>query len=88
MTSSRPPPTLSPGPTVTGFAVRANLQRSRLFRSGATMTAQAVAAAGYWALKRGRKLVVPGLLNKIQLQALRISPRPFVVKIARALLSS
>ena len=80
--------TLSPGPTVTGFAVRANLQRSRLFRSGATMTAQAVAAAGYWALKRGRKLVVPGLLNKIQLQALRISPRPFVVKIARALLSS
>ena len=52
------------------------------------MTAPAVAAAGYSGLKRGRRLVVPGLLNKIQLQSLRISPRRLVVKIARALVSS
>lgn len=80
--------TLSPGPTATNFPARANMERSRLFRPGATMTAQAVAAAGYSALKRGRRLVVPGLINKIQLQSLRISPRPWVVKIARALIAS
>jgi uncharacterized protein len=80
--------TLCPGPTATGFAARANMQLSRLFRPGTTMTAPAVARAGYSALQRGRRLVVPGLLNKIQLQSLRISPRPLVLKIARALMSS
>ncbi|HEU5262898.1 MAG TPA: SDR family oxidoreductase [Gemmatimonadales bacterium] len=80
--------TLCPGPTATGFAFRANMQRSRLFRAGATMTARAVAAAGYSALKRGQRLVVPGLFNKIQLQSLRISPRHWVLKVARALISS
>lgn len=77
--------TLAPGPTATGFAVRANMQR---FRLGATMTARAVAAVGYSGLKRGRRLVVPGVINKLQLQSLRISPRPWVVKIARALFAS
>jgi short-subunit dehydrogenase len=80
--------TLAPGPTATGFALRAKMQRSRLFRPGTTMTARAVAAAGYSALKRGRRLAVPGLMNKIQLQALRISPRPWVLKISRALIAS
>ncbi len=80
--------TLAPGATATGFAARANMQRSRLFRRGATMTAHAVAAAAYSGLKRGRRLVVPGVINKIQLQSLRISPRPWVVKIARALFAS
>jgi|SRR5436190_1965414 len=80
--------TLSPGPTTTGFAARADMQQARLFRPGMTMTAAAVAAVGYAGLKRGRRLVVPGLLNKIQLQALRVSPRRLVVKIARALVSS
>jgi short-subunit dehydrogenase len=80
--------TLAPGPTATGFALRAKMQRSRLFRPGTTMTARAVAAAGYSALKRGRRLAVPGLMNKVQLQALRISPRPWVLKISRALIAS
>lgn len=80
--------TLNPGPTATGFAARANMERSRLFRLGTTMTAQQVAAAGYSALQRGRRFVVPGLMNKVQLQSLRISPRPWVVKIARALIAS
>jgi uncharacterized protein len=52
------------------------------------MTAQAVARAGYSALQRGRRLVVPGLLNKIQVQSVRISPRRLVLKIARALVAS
>lgn len=80
--------TLAPGPTATGFAARANMQGSRLFRLGTAMTAEAVAAVGYAGLKRRRRLVVPGVINKIQLQSLRISPRSWVVKIARALFSS
>jgi short-subunit dehydrogenase len=80
--------TLAPGPTATGFALRAKMQRSRLFRPGTPMSARAVAAAGYSALKRGRRLAVPGLMNKIQLQALRVSPRPWVLKLSRALIAS
>jgi short-subunit dehydrogenase len=52
------------------------------------MTAHAVAAVGYFGLKRGRRLVVPGVINKIQLQSLRFSPRPWVVKIARAMFAA
>ena len=80
--------TLAPGPTATGFAARANMQRSRLFRLGTPMTARAVAAAGYAGLRRGRRLVVPGVINKLQLQSLRMSPRPWIVKIARALFAT
>jgi hypothetical protein len=80
--------TLAPGATATGFAARAKMQRSRLFRLGTTMSADGVADAAYSGLKRGRRLVVPGMINKIQLQSLRISPRHWVVKIARALFAS
>jgi short-subunit dehydrogenase len=79
--------TLSPGATATGFAARAGMQRSRVFRNGTTMSARAVAAAGYAAFKRGRRLVVPGLLNKMLVQSVRLSPRFMVLKIARALLA-
>jgi uncharacterized protein len=80
--------TLAPGPTATGFAARANMQRSRAFRMGTTMAPEAVAAVGYSGLMGGRRLVVPGAINKIQLQSLRISPRPWTVKIARVLFAS
>ena len=77
--------TLCPGPTDTGFAARANVTGSRLFHIGGRTSAAAVAAAGYRAMKQGRRLVIPGALNQLQVQAVRISPRAAVLKIARAL---
>ena len=76
---------LCPGPTATGFAARAGNRRSRLFALGAVMDAATVARAGYDGMNEGRRLVVPGLTNKIVAQAVRFSPRGLVTAIARRL---
>jgi len=74
---------LCPGPTSTGFESRAGMQQTKLFQSGRVMNARDVAEAGYRGLLRGRRCVVPGFWNKVFMQAVRISPRRLVVKIAK-----
>jgi len=74
---------LCPGPTATGFESRAGMQQSKLFQSGRVMSARDVAEAGYHGLMRGKRCVVPGFWNKVLIQAVRISPRRLVVKIAK-----
>jgi short-subunit dehydrogenase len=65
---------LTPGATRTEFAGTAGLEQSRLFRAGAA-SAPEVARAGYRGMQRGCVIVTPGLLNKLMVQALRVSPR-------------
>jgi short-subunit dehydrogenase len=76
---------LCPGPTETGFSARAGNQRSRLFAFGVVMDAYSVARAGYEAMKAGQPLVITGLVNKLLIQSLRISPRRLVTKFVRKL---
>ncbi|HEU4698826.1 MAG TPA: SDR family oxidoreductase [Gemmatimonadales bacterium] len=76
---------LAPGPTHTGFAERAGVSQSRLFRLGLVADVAAVADAGYAGFRRGRRVVVPGLLNKVQVQALRLAPRRLVARVAAAM---
>lgn len=76
--------TLCPGPTRTRFQIRAELTETRLF-NGVVMSAESVAACGYRGLQRGTLVVVPGLWNKLLALGSRISPRRFVVKVARRL---
>ncbi len=76
---------LCPGPTETGFAARAGNQRSRLFALGLVMDAGSVARAGYEGMKAGRRLVITGLINKLVIQSLRISPRRLVTALVRKL---
>jgi uncharacterized protein len=76
---------LCPGPTRTGFGERARMKESRLLEVKWVMDAPAVARAGYEGLKAGRTLVVPGLMNKVGVQVLRISPRRVVARVVRAM---
>ncbi len=74
---------LCPGPTRTGFAEVAGMGQSNLFSSPTVMEVEPVALAGWRGMKRGKAVVVPGLPNKLLLQAIRISPRWVLRRITR-----
>jgi uncharacterized protein len=76
---------LCPGPTSTGFQDRAHVEKSRLFKLTRVARSADVAQAGYDGMLAGRRLVIPGLMNKITAQSIRISPRASVLKIVRFL---
>jgi short-subunit dehydrogenase len=77
---------LCPGPTATDFQRRAKIERVRLVRSKiGVMSARQVAEIGYRGFLEGKVIVIPGLLNKIGAQSVRISPRAVVRKVARKL---
>jgi short-subunit dehydrogenase len=77
---------LCPGPTRTGFQAEAKIEESRLVRGPLLMESAAVARAGYQGMMRGRTVVIPGLLNWLLAQAVRITPRRLVTAISRALI--
>jgi hypothetical protein len=77
---------LAPGPTATEFATAANLENKLLFRLG-TLSATAVAQAGYRGFRRGRSIVIPGLKNKLLAAVVRFSPRTAVRKVVKRLQS-
>ena len=76
---------LCPGYTETAFAARASeLQRPRLF-SGPMGTANAseVARYGYDAMKKGKRVAIPGWMNRLGAWSVPFSPRGMVLKITR-----
>lgn len=73
---------LCPGPTATEFQKAAGFARARLFPGPLVMDARSVARAGYDGMRRGRRVVIPGLANRLMVQALRISPRRLVTAVA------
>lgn len=80
---------LCPGPTATDFQRRAKIEGIRLVKSKfAMMTAREVAEIGYRGFLEGKVIVIPGLLNKIGAQSVRISPRAMVRKVTRKLQES
>lgn len=78
---------LCPGPTATDFQRRANAESIRLVKSKLMpmMTARKVAEIGYQGFLAGKVIVIPGLVNKIGAQSVRISPRAMVRRITRRL---
>src|ERR1043165_5045854 len=79
---------LCPGPTETGFAAVADMTTTRLFNVAKPMSSADVAPAGYAAMKRGRRVVIPGVKNKLLTQSVRVSPRRLVTTIVRKLQES
>jgi len=79
---------LCPGPTETGFAAVADMTTTRLFNVAKPMSSADVARAGYAAMKRGRRVVIPGVKNKLLTQSVRVSPRRLVTTIVRKLQES
>jgi len=68
--------TLCPGATATEFAKRAGIEDIPLFRyKCGVMDAGAVARAGYRALKRGQRSIVPGIANKMTVYSIKFAPR-------------
>ncbi|MGA2668203.1 MAG: SDR family oxidoreductase [Ignavibacteria bacterium] len=73
---------LCPGPTGTGFQERSHVETTRLFAFN-VMDAKTVASIGYRGLMKGKTIVIPGIMNKMLIGSMRISPRKLVVKIIR-----
>lgn len=65
---------LCPGPVPTEFAQRAGADSS-LAPDLLTQSPEAVAEAGYRGLMAGRRVVVPGALNKLAIWGIRLTPR-------------
>jgi short-subunit dehydrogenase len=78
---------LCPGPVPTGFQTRAGFGDGIAMTSGVLpmLSAAVVAKAGYAAFRRGKRVVVPGLVNKIGAAGTRIVPRGTAAKIAGSL---
>jgi short-subunit dehydrogenase len=49
------------------------------------MTSEEVAKVGYHGFMQGRRLVIPGLINKIGVHSTRLSPRAVTAQVARML---
>ncbi|HEY6066801.1 MAG TPA: SDR family oxidoreductase [Thermoanaerobaculia bacterium] len=76
---------LCPGPTLTGFQAKAGLADVPLLRGPLVLDATTVARAGWEGAKRGKRVVVPGVANRILAVGARLSPRTLATKIARKL---
>ena len=71
---------LCPGPVPTEFAARAGIKARRA--SGLlTQSAERVAEAGYRGLMQGRRMIVPGLGNKLITLLIRVFPRRLLLAI-------
>ncbi len=79
--------TLCPGPTITEFQVRANMEEINLFKKGVTMNAKEVAQIGYNGLMKGKSVIIAGTMNKISAMSSKISPAKVSMKIVNWLQS-
>ncbi len=76
---------LCPGPVRSAFFERAGMQHVRL-ASGCPMKlmdAQDVAAIGYDALKRGKRIVIPGVRNRLVVRLACVLPRALRTRITQ-----
>jgi uncharacterized protein len=76
---------LCPGVTITEFQQVAGVENIALNSGPLTMSAKDVAEAAYKGLVRGKRLVIPGVHNKVGVQSVRLSPRFMVLKVVKAL---
>lgn len=78
---------LCPGPTSTGFNERAKLGNGGLLsKKSVMMEAAAVARRGYDGMMKGRRLVIPGLLNKVLAHSTRMGTRGLSAGIVRRIM--
>ncbi len=76
---------LCPGPTLTEFADRAEMNNTRIINVPWLMKAADVAEIGYSGLMNGKKIIIPGLMNKLLAFNTRFTPRSVLVMITRYL---
>lgn len=78
---------LCPGPTISGFQKRAQMEDSRLMRfvESNSMDAHTVAEIGYQALMNNKTVIIPGLRNRLMTEAIRFTPRSVVTNVVRTM---
>ena len=72
--------TICPGATITEFARKAGIEKTKLFKVG-TMKPEEVVEYAYPRLMRGKRVIVPGILNRIMVISSRIVPVSILNKI-------
>ena len=78
---------LCPGPTRTGFMARAKMGNPEtLSKKSVMMEAEAVARRGFDGLMKGKRLVIPGILNKILAHSTRLGSRGLSASVVRRLM--
>ena len=78
---------LAPGPTETNFDAQAGAEVNVPYNRMPKMSAADVARAGYDGMKRGRKVVLPGLVTKLLAVAGEFPPRSIALAVNRRLWS-
>ena len=76
---------LCPGPTTTEFVEVSGVGKVDLASKAPMMTAEAVAADGLAALRAGRTVTVPGLMNAVGAGAVKLIPRQWAAKAVGAI---
>lgn len=74
---------LCPGPTKTDFQSKANMKKSD-FVKFSVMDATTVALLGYRGMLKGKRIIIPGAINKLMLSAMKLLPRKTVVALAKS----
>ena len=79
--------TLCPGPTGTEFAKRAGIENTRMFHEkfAQTMDGKTVAMAGFKGMMRGKRIVIPGLMNRLGSIIVKFIPIGVITKITKRL---
>lgn len=72
---------LCPGPTATGFG-RVAGQRQPSRREIASTSAEVVAGLGYKGMISGKRIIIPGWMNRLMPFVLRFAPRSLVLDVA------
>jgi short-subunit dehydrogenase len=75
--------TLCPGATASGFQSAAAMEESALVKGKNLPTSYDVAAYGYRAMMKGKRIAIHGLVNYLMALSVRFTPRDLVLKVAR-----
>jgi short-subunit dehydrogenase len=75
---------LCPGPTATEFQRRAGQHGLRLLKTP-VMDAYTVAWKGFAGLMRGKRIVVPGILNKLAVLSMKLFPQRLLLPVVKYL---
>jgi len=78
---------LCPGVTSTGFQSRAGMGETMLHRLS-QMTAKEVAQIGYRAMQREKAVVVPGFINRLIVESIRLTPRAIVRRVTHRMMEA
>lgn len=76
---------LCPGPTRTEFQQKAGLGDVPLLRGPLLLDVAKVARVGWDGAKRGKRVVIPGLANRVLAAGARVAPRRLTTRVARRL---